>query len=152
MTTAYVTRSEFYDFAIPSGSLINTSTGTIDLHISAASDLIDGFARSQHTVPFLNPPTLVKLWTSQIGAFTLLTSEGYTDAAQFEVFQNWYVSLVGSGDAPGLLTKVANGEIPLADDIDSTPGENEGAPQLRSGNITTDDNPDIMGWRTHSSS
>jgi phage gp36-like protein len=125
---AYATVAEFQLVGIPSAALANVDLSTIEAHLEDASDLIDTYLRSQHTLPLASPyPRSITNACITIASYTFLTWRGHSPIEYDEQYRARY------DDALDWLRMLAKGEVSLSPAADATPTVNEGAARVQTG-------------------
>lgn len=131
MATAYATKEDLEEIGLPKQALAGLSTKTIDRHLQAASGRVDSYMRSQEKLPLATPyPMEIVEATVILASYSLLIRRGYNpDNPSDANFRERYLDMVGNGDSPGWLDKLASGHVNLSAAADATI-EREGRPRF----------------------
>jgi phage gp36-like protein len=124
---ARATRDDLYALGLPEGALSNVPTADQDDALGAASDLVDTYLRSHHTLPLAAPypPSIIRA-ESVLAAWDLITTRGHNPIGFDESLERRAEATIR------WLEKLAAGSVSLGTDADATPDINEGAPRVRS--------------------
>lgn len=124
---ARATTTDLTRLGLPAGALTNVPSPSQQAALDAASAKVDTYLRSRHELPLVQPyPEEIIEAECVLAGWTILTTKGHNPIGFDETFQTRYNMTIR------WLEQLASGAVHLAETADSSPNENEGAPQTNS--------------------